>query len=75
MNSLHMYPWLSYSESLNDRLYISCVFHLQINHNLVGKCATSSMVKFKEAIADLRKHESIIVDIFTTITLWKKILV
>ena len=59
MNSLHMYSWLSYSESLNGRLYIPCVFHLKINHNQVGKCVTSSMIKFKDAIADLRKHESI----------------
>ena len=75
MNSLHMYYWLSYSEYLNSRLYIPCVFHLKINHNQVGKCVTSSMIKYKDAIADLRKHESIIVDIFITITLWKKILV
>ena len=75
MNSLHMYFWLSYSESLNGRLYIPCVFHLKINHNQVGKCVTSSMIKFKDTIADLRKNESIIVDIFTIITLWKKILV
>ena len=75
MNSLHMYSWLSYSESLNGRLYIPYVFHLKINHNQVGKCVTSSMIKFKDAITDLRKHESIIVDIFTTIILWKKIIV
>ena len=75
MNSLHMYSWLSYSKSLNSRLYIQCVFHLKINHNQVGKCVTSSMIKFKDAIADLRKYESIIVDIFTPITLWKNIIV
>ena len=75
MNSLHTYSWLSYSESLNGRLYIPYVFHLKINHNQVVKCVTSSMIKFKDAIANLRKHESTIVDIFTTITLWKKILV
>ena len=72
MNSLHTYYLLSYSESLNGRLYIPCVFNLRINHTQVGKCVTSSMIKYKDAIAYLRKHESIIV---TTITLWKKILV
>ena len=56
MKWIHTYSWLSYSESLNGRLYIPCVFHLKINHNIVGKCVTSSMIKFKDAIADLRKH-------------------
>ena len=49
-----------------------CVYHhLKINHNQVGKVVTSSMIKFKDAIADLRKHESL----FTTITLRKTILI
>ena len=65
MKWLHTYYWLpytvgAYSESLNGRLYITCVFHLKINHNQVGKCVTSSMIKFKDAIADLRNHESTI---------------
>ena len=60
MKWLHTYSWLSYNESLNGRLYIPCFFHLKMNHNQVGKCVTSSMIKFKNAIADLRKHESTI---------------
>ena len=51
---------LFYGESLNSGLYIPCVFHLNMYHNQVGKCVTSSMIKFKDAIADLRKHESTI---------------
>ena len=39
---------------------ILCVFHLKINHNQVGKFVTSPLIKFKDAIADLRKHESTI---------------
>ena len=39
---------------------IPCVFHLTMNHNLVGKCVTSPLIKFKDAIADLRKHKSTI---------------
>ena len=31
-----------------------------MNHNQVAKCVTSSMIKFKDVIADLRKHESTI---------------
>ena len=57
MKWLHTYSWLSYNESLNGRLYIPCVFHFKSNHNQVGKCVTSSMIKFKDAISDLRKHE------------------
>ena len=44
---LHTYSWLSYSESLNGGLCIPCVFNLQINHNQVGKCVTSPLIKFK----------------------------
>ena len=51
---------LFYGESLNIGLYIPCVFHLKMYHNQVGKCVTSSTIKFKDAIADLRKHESTI---------------
>ena len=60
MKWLHTYSWLSYSESLNGGLCIPCVFHLKMNHNQVGKFVTSPMIKFKDAIADLRKHESTI---------------
>ena len=58
MKLLHTCSWLSYGESLNSGLYIPCVFNLKINHNQVGKCVTLPMIKFKDAIADLRKHES-----------------
>ena len=37
---------------------IPYVFYLKINHNQVGKFVTSPMIKFKDAIADLRKHNS-----------------
>ena len=57
MKWLHTYYWLSYSESLNGRLYIPCVFYLKINHNQFDKCVTSSMIKFKDTISDLIKHE------------------
>ena len=60
MKWLHTYYWLSYSEYLNSGFYIPCVFHLKINQNQVGKCVTSSMIKFKDAIADLIKDESTI---------------
>ena len=72
MKWLHTHYWLSYSEYLNSGFYIylPCVFHLKINHNQVGKCVTSSMIKFKDAIAEEKMNQ-----LFTTITLWKKILV
>ena len=71
MKWLHTYSWLSYSEFLNSRLCtILCIFYLKINHNQVGKCVTSLMIKFKDAIADLRKHESTIYHK----NIWKKIL-
>ena len=60
MKWLHTYYWLSYSEYLNVRLYMPCVFHLKSNHIQVGKCVTSSIIKFKDVIADLRKHDSTI---------------
>ena len=39
---------------------LPCIFHFKIKHNQIGKCVTSPMIKFKNAIADLRKHESTI---------------
>ena len=60
MKWLHTYSWLSYSESLNGGISKSFVFHLKINHNQVGNIITSSLIKFKGEIADLRKHESTI---------------
>ena len=52
--------WLPGSASLNGRLCIPCVFHLKINHIQFAKFDTSPFIKFKDAIADLRKHESTI---------------
>ena len=56
MKWLYTYSWLCYSESLNDGLCIPYVFHLKINHNQVGKVVTLPLIKFKDSIADLRKH-------------------
>ena len=39
---------------------LSCVFNLKINHNQIVKYITPPLIKFKDAIADLRKHESTI---------------
>ena len=36
----------------------TCVFHLKINHNRVGKVVNSPMIKFKDSIEYLRKHVS-----------------
>ena len=40
-------------QSVNGGLCIPCVFHLKINHNQVGKCVTSPLIKFKGAIAEI----------------------
>ena len=50
---IHTYSWLSYSESVNGGLHIPCIFHLKINHNKVGKCVTSSLIKFKYTITEI----------------------
>ena len=50
---IHTYSWLSYSESVNGVLCTPCVFHLTINHNQVVKFATSPLIKFKGAIAEI----------------------
>ena len=50
---IHTYSCLSFSESINGGLCIPCVFHLTINHNQVGKCVTSPLIKFKGAIAEI----------------------
>ena len=60
MKLLHTCSWSSYGEYFNSEWYIPCVFHLKIYHNQVGKYVTSPMINFKDAIADLRKHESTI---------------
>ena len=39
---------------------IPYVIHLIMNHNQVGKCVTSSIIKFKDAVADLRKDQTTI---------------
>ena len=39
---------------------IPCTFHLKLNHNQVGKCIIATLIKFKDAIDDFRKHESTI---------------
>ena len=60
MKWLHTYSWLSYSEYSNSGLCIPCVFHLIISHNQFGKYVTLPLIKFKDAISDLKKHESTI---------------